>query len=65
MIFQFPKPRQLTTAEADAAAWTDGAFKWKGKAPNLPPPEALHDYSHPWWDFLDVGAIEIELKNVP
>ena len=64
-MIQFPKPRQLTQEEADAAAWTDGAFKWKGKEPNLPPPEALYNVMHEWFDFIDHGAIEIELKDVP
>ena len=27
----------------------------KPKIPDLPPPEAIYDFQHSWWSFLDLG----------
>ncbi len=33
--------------------WKEGAFLIPDKVPDLPPPEALYDYRHDWWIWLD------------
>jgi hypothetical protein len=37
-----------------------GALKLQSKAPSLPPPEAMHNLQHPWWNFLDEGEKVLE-----
>ena len=36
-------------------AFTAGVSRWKSKPPDFPPPEAIGNLWHPWWNFLDKG----------
>ena len=44
------------------SGWTAGASKLKGMAATCPS-EAVYDFQHPWWDWLDNAKLE-KLRNV-
>ena len=41
--------------------WMAGAAKLKPRRLDYPPVEALNNFHHPWWDFLD----QTDYKKLP
>jgi hypothetical protein len=50
---KIPQAKPLSVEEAQSLAFTPGAWKHVSRPADVPPPEAIWNLQHRWWNWLD------------